>query len=461
MNTFTFLANVADPVGAPATSWDVPGIILLKLLAVIFLVLLNGFFVASEFAIVKVRASQLDALAGPSNGRARLARHVTSHLDSYLSATQLGITLASLGLGWLGEPFLAEMIEPFFALAGVHSAVLIQTVSFALAFTTITILHIVLGELAPKSLAIRKAVPTTLWISRPLRLFYLVFKPAIWLLNGLANWLLKRILRLDPVAENELAHSEQELRLILDESVKASKISKVSQEIVANAFEMRQRLVREVMTPRREVVYLDSGLSFRDNLQRAKTARHTRFPLCADHFDRTIGLVHIKDILAQLDEPEPSLPAITKELLVVPEMMALEKLLTRFRDQQTHLAVVLDEFGGNVGIVTLQDVIAEVIGQLPDEFSLGRREFKRIDEDQFLVDGGLPLHELGDLAGLDWKDEDVTTVGGYVVRRLGHLPRVGEQVRIDGYIVTVEQADGRRVCQLRFQRIVKRNACVR
>jgi CBS domain containing-hemolysin-like protein len=242
-----------------------------------------------------VRASQLDALAAPSNGRARLARHVTSHLDSYLSATQLGITLASLGLGWLGEPFLADMIEPFFALAGVHSAVLIHTVSFALAFTTITVLHIVLGELAPKSIAIRKAVSTTLWISRPLRLFYRVFKPAIWLLNGLANWLLKRILRLDPVAESELAHSEEELRLILDESAKASKISKVSQEIVANAFEMRRRLVREVMTPRGEVVYLDSGLSFRDNLQRAKTARHTRFPLCADHFDRTIGLVHIKD----------------------------------------------------------------------------------------------------------------------------------------------------------------------
>jgi CBS domain containing-hemolysin-like protein len=222
MRTFPFPANVADAVGAPATSWDVPGIIFLKLLAVVFLVLLNGFFVASEFAIVKVRATQLDALAAPSNGRARLARHVTSHLDSYLSATQLGITLASLGLGWLGEPFLADMIEPFFALAGVHSAVLIQTVSFALAFTTITVLHIVLGELAPKSIAIRKAVPTTLWISRPLRLFYLVFKPAIWLLNGLANWLLKRILRLDPVAESELAHSEEELRLILDESAKAS-----------------------------------------------------------------------------------------------------------------------------------------------------------------------------------------------------------------------------------------------
>ena len=451
MNTLSFLANVEGAVGASTTSWDVPGIIILKLLAIAFLVLLNGFFVASEFAIVKVRASQLDALAAPSDGRARLARHITTHLDAYLSATQLGITLASLGLGWLGEPVLADMIEPFFALANITSPVLIETVSFALAFGTITILHIVLGELAPKSLAIRKAVPTTLWISRPLRLFYLVFKPAIWLLNGLANWLLKRIFRLDPVAESELVHSEEELRLILDESAKASKISKVSQEIVANAFEMRRRLVREVMTPRGEVVYLDAALSFRGNLQRAKAARHTRFPLCADHFDRTIGLVHIKDVLTQLDEPEPSLLAIKKELLVVPEMLPLEKLLTRFRDQQAHLAVVLDEFGGNVGIVTLQDVIAEVLGQLPDEFGLERQEFERLNEEEFLVDGGLPLHELGDLAGLEWKDEDITTVGGYVVRRLGRLPRIGERLRIDGYIVAVEQADERRVQQLSFR----------
>jgi CBS domain containing-hemolysin-like protein len=457
MNTLSFLAIAAGAVEAPATSWDVPGIIFLKLSAVVFLVLLNGFFVASEFAIVKVRASQLDALATQGNRRPRLARHITTHLDAYLSATQLGITLASLGLGWLGEPFLAAMIEPFFALANITSPVLIKTISFGLAFGIITILHIVLGELAPKSIAIRKALPTTLWISRPLRIFYVLFKPAIWLLNGLANWLLKHVFHLDPVAENELAHSEEELRLILDESAKAARISPVSQEIVANAFEIRRRLVREVMTPRGEVVYLDASLSFRDNLQRAKAARHTRFPFCAGHFDRTIGLVHIKDILAQLDAPEPSLLAIKKELLVVPEMMPLEKLLTRFRDQQAHLAVVVDEFGGNVGIVTLQDAIAEVIGQLPDEFGLERQEFERLDEEEFLVDGRLPLHELRDLAGLEWKDEDVTTVGGYVVRRLGHLPRVGEQVRFDGYIVTIEQADDRRVCQLLVQRIAKTN----
>jgi len=452
MNTVPLLANVAQAVEAPATSWDAPGIVFLKLLAVVFLVLLNGFFVASEFAIVKVRASQLDTLVAQGIRSARLARHVTSHLDAYLSATQLGITLASLGLGWLGEPFLAHMLEPFFALANITSPALIQTASFTLAFGTITILHIVLGELAPKSIAIRKALPTTLWVSPPLRFFYLVFKPAIWLLNGLANCLLKRVFHLDPVAESELAHSEEELRLILDESAKAARISPVSQEIATNAFEIRRRLVREVMTPRGDVVYLDPSLSFPDNLQRAKAARHTRFPLCVEHFDHTIGLVHIKDILAQVDEPEPSLLAIKRELEIVPEMLPLEKLLTRFRDRQAHLAVVVDEFGGNVGIVTLQHVIAEVIGQLPDEFGLERREFQRLGKGEFLVDGSLPLHEMRHLTGLDWKDEDVTTVGGYIIRRLGHLPRVGEQVRIDGYVVTVEQADDRRVQQLRFRR---------
>jgi CBS domain containing-hemolysin-like protein len=451
MNTLPFLANIADAVGVPATKWDAPGIILLKLLAIVFLVLLNGFFVASEFAIVKVRASQLDALAAPSDGRAQLARHVTGHLDAYLSVTQLGITLASLGLGWLGEPFLADMIEPFFAFANITSPVLIDTVSFALAFGTITTLHIVLGELAPKSIAIRKALPTTLWVSTPLRFFYLVFKPTIWLLNGLANCLLKRLFHLNPVAESELAHSEQELLLILDESAKAARISPVSREIASNAFKIRRRLVREVMTPRGEVVYLDDSLSFRDNFQRAKAARHTRFPLCVEHFDRTIGLVHIKDILAEVDKPEPSLLAIKRELLLVPEMMPLEKLLTRFRDRQAHLALVVDEFGGNVGIVTLQHVVAEVIGRLPDASGLRRRKFERLNEGGFLVEGGMAIHEMRALAGLEWKDEDVTTVGGYVVRRLGHLPRVGEQLRIDGYIITVDQADDRRVQQLSFR----------
>jgi CBS domain containing-hemolysin-like protein len=446
-----------DPVAtvdlaSAAVGWDTPGVIFLKLLAIGTLVALNGFFVASEFAIVKVRTSQLDALVAQGSRRAQHARQVAAHLDAYLSATQLGITLASLGLGWLGEPFLAQMIEPFFALANVTSAALIEAVSFTLAFTSITVLHIVLGELAPKSFAIRKAVPTTLWVCRPLTLFYVVFKPAIVLLNGLANWLLKRVFRLEPVAESELAHSEEELRLIVDESAKSAHISPLSHEIVDNAFNMRLRLVREVMTPRGEVVYLDVNLPFRENLERAKTARHTRFPLCAEHLDRTLGLVHIKDMLAQLEEPNPSLLTIKRELLVVPEMMSLEKLLMSFRARREHLVLVVDEFGASAGIVTLQDVIAEVLGPLPDEFGLGHQEFERLNEEEFLVDGALALHELGDLVGLAWKDEDVSTVGGYVVLKFGHLPSKGEQLRLDGYTVTVEQTDGRRVQQLRFRR---------
>lgn len=453
MNIFLFLASAPEGAGAPATNWDPPGIIFLKLLAILFLVLLNGFFVASEFAIVKVRRSQLETLVTRGNGRGRLAQHMTAHLEAYLSATQLGITLASLGLGWLGEPFLAEMLEPFFALANITSPVLIETVCFAIAFATITVLHIVLGELAPKSIAIRKAVPTTLWISRPLTFFYIVFKPAIWLLNGLANCLLQRIFHLEPVKESASAHNEEELRLILRESARAARISPVSQEIAANAFEIRRRVVREVMTPRPEVVHLDISLSFRDNLQRAKAALHTRFPLCEGYFDNAIGLLHIKDMLAQLDEPEPSLLAIKKELLIVPEMLSLEKLLAQFRDRHGHFAVVVDEFGSNVGIVTLQHVIDEVIGQLPDEFGRERPEFRRVTEGEFLVEGVLPIYEIRHLTGLNWEDENVTTVGGYVVQRIGHIPLPGEQVIIDDYLVTVLEADARRVHQLRFARI--------
>jgi CBS domain containing-hemolysin-like protein len=366
-----FATSLGDPIAPPETGWESPLVIVLKLLAIVFLVLLNGFFVASEFAIVKVRSSQLDALAVQGVGRARLAQNLVSNLDAYLSATQLGVTLASLGLGWLGEPFLAEMIEPFFTLMNISSPELVETVSFAVAFVTITMLHIVLGELAPKSLAITKALPTSLWISWPLRFFYLLFKPAVSLLNGMANWLLKRVLHLDPVAEFDLVHSEEELRWILNESANSAKISRVSNQIVAKVFELRRRLVREIVTPWSEVVCLDPSRSFRENLKRAMGSPHTRFPLCSKHFDHAIGLVHAKNILAQLGEHEPSLLAIREELIVVPETMPLEKLLTLLRDRRASLAVVVNEFGNNVGIVTIQRVIAEVIGHPPQEFYQG------------------------------------------------------------------------------------------
>ena len=235
-----------------ARHWDPPLLLIAKLAAIVALVLLNGFFVAAEFALVKIRASQIDTLAAEGNRRATLAKQVMDNLNAYLSACQVGITAASLGLGWLGEPFLARMLQPFFALAGIESPAVIKSVSFTLAFSVITFLHIVLGEQAPKILAIRKAMPATLFVSGPLRLFYTVFKPAIWFLNAASNWILRHLLRVEPIAEGELAHSEEELRLILEQSEKSEEVTPLGRELVYQcARPARPRGARYHDAPRR------------------------------------------------------------------------------------------------------------------------------------------------------------------------------------------------------------------
>ena len=446
-------ADSAFLAASVAQEWDSPVVLLGKLAVILFLVLLNGFFVAAEFAIVKVRGSQLGALDETGEKRAGFARHVVAHLDAYLSATQLGITLASLGLGWVGEPFLARMIEPIFVLLGLGSTTVIHAFSFTLAFGLITFLHIVLGELAPKSLAIRKSLATTLWVARPLGIFYVIFKPAIWFLNGTANWILKHAFRLEPVGEHELAHSEEELRLILDQSEKSDEVSELGRDLLVNALDLRQRVVRDIMTPRGEVVFLDLEESFEENVKKALESRHTRFPLCRGHLDNAAGLIHIKELMPMMRDPQPDLLRIKRELIPVPEMMSLEKLLTLFLTKHAHLAIVVDEYGGTVGMVTLENVLEEIVGDIQDEFDTEKAEFRKINENEFSVDGSLGLYELSDLAGLELESADVSTIGGYVTHLLGHLPKQGEQVRIENYLVTISQTDGRRVGQLHFRKL--------
>jgi CBS domain containing-hemolysin-like protein len=447
---FLALATLAEGV---AQDWDSPERIVGKLAAIGALVFLNGFFVAAEFALVKVRMSQLEALAEEGNARAARAQTVAGDLDAYLSACQLGITLASLGLGWVGEPFLAQILQPAFALVGISSPAVITSVSFLLAFSVITFLHIVLGEQAPKILAIRKAVPATLIVSGPLRVFYVIFKPAIWFLNVSSNWVLKNVLRTEPVKEGELAHSEEELRLILDESEKSDEVSSIGRDILVNALDMRRRVVRDIMTPRGEVVYLDIEESFEDNVKKALESRHTRFPLCRGHLDNTIGLIHIKELVPLMRDPAPDLMKIKRELIPVPEMMSLEKLLNLFLVRHAHLAIVVDEYGGTVGLVTMENVLEELVGDIQDEFDMEKAEFRKINDQEFMVDGGLGLYELRDLADIELENSDVSTVGGYVTHLLGHLPKQGEQVPIENYVVTVAQTDGRRVGQLHFKKM--------
>jgi CBS domain containing-hemolysin-like protein len=428
-----------------------------QLAAVLVLVGLNGFFVASEFAIVKVRASQLEALEASGQKKARRAIEVTENLDAYLSATQLGITLASLALGWVGEPCVAGLIRPLLLWAGVSSEAFLHTISVGVAFAVITFLHIVLGELAPKTLAISKPVPTTIWISVPLGIFYQMFRPAIWFLNGSASLFLRKILRLSPVGEHELAHSEEELRVILAESEDARQVTSIGKEILINALDLRKRVVRDITTPRKEVIFLNTEDSFEENLKRAVESRHTRFPVCEGHLDNAIGLMHIKDLLVQMREPEPDIMKAKRDILPVPEMMPLEKLLSFFLSKHAHLALVVDEYGGTVGVVTLDNVLAEIVGDIQDEFDTELPEFKRVNADEFVVDGGLALYELKDLAGVHLESEDVSTVGGYVTHLAGNLPAVGDQVQIPPFEVTVTKADGRRVLELRFRRVPEKS----
>jgi CBS domain containing-hemolysin-like protein len=444
------LAPIADVV---AQHWDPLMLLGAKLATIVALVLLNGFFVVAEFALVKIRDSQIRTLAAEGVRRATFVKQIKDNLNAYLSACQVGITAASLGLGWLGEPFLARMFQPFFGLMGIESVAVIKSISFLVAFSAITFLHIVLGEQAPKILAIRKSMAAALFVSRPLRCFYAIFRPAISFLNAASNWVLRHLIHVEPIAEGELAHSEEELRLIVRESEKSAEVTPLGRELVFNVLDLRDRVVRDIMTPRGEIVYFDLEDGFETNVKKAIESKHTRFPLCCENLDNTIGLIHIKELLTLMRAEHPDLLKIKRDLIPVPEMMPLEKLLKLFLSEHAHLALVIDEFGGTVGVVTLENVLEELVGDIQDEFAFEKEEFRKISANEFTVDGALGLYELNELAKLELESADVSTVGGYVTHLLGHLPKQGEQVKIDNYLVTVSQSDGRRVNQLHFKKL--------
>src|SRR5436305_10058363 len=316
-------------------------------------------------------------------------------------------------------------------------------------------MHIVFGELGPKYTAIANPLTVSLRLVRPLGVFYFLFKPAIWLLHKSSNFLLRTVLRRQAVPLTELAHSEEELRLILEQSEKSKEVSALGRKLVLNVLDLRERVVRDIMTPRNEVVYLDLEDDFETNAKKAITSKHTRFPLCRENLDNTVGLIHIKDLVPMMNDPSPDMMRIKRELVPVPEMMPLEKLLTLFLSKHAHLAIVVDEFGGTVGMVTLEDVLEELVGDIQDEFDTDNAEFQKINANECTVDGTLGLYELNDLAKLELESPDVSTIGGYVTHLLGHLPKQGEQVKIDNYLVTVSQTDARRVKQLHFRRLAE------
>jgi CBS domain containing-hemolysin-like protein len=406
------------------------------------LVLLNGFFVAAEFALVKVRPTQIEPYVQAGIHRARVARHMITHLDSYLSATQLGITLASLALGWIGEPAFAWVIEPLVAPFTGPDSPLVHSIALTVSFLVITILHIVLGELVPKSLAIRKSEPVTLWIAFPLFAFYKVTYPAIWLLNHTANALLK-VVGIAPVSEGEMMHDEEELRLLLASS-HASRLSLQKRELLDNVFELSHRMARQIMLPRQDVVYLATTRPVAENLRLARRSGHTRFPLCEGDLDHVIGVIHIKDLFRR-ERPVTSLQEVAREIAFVPETLTLDRLLKRMRTERFHLAAVLDEYGGVSGIVTLEGVIEEIVGQIQDEFDVEDPELLPSGEGVYQVSGGMLIEDLEAELGIELSDRDEDTVGGLVLSELGRNPAVGDVVELGPVKIEVLEVEFNRV----------------
>jgi CBS domain containing-hemolysin-like protein len=431
---------------------------ILYIMGIAFFLLLNGFFVASEFAIVKVRPSQIESDAKENGGDPKLALHVVSHLDGYLSANQLGITISSLALGFLGEPFVKALVYPLLAYAGMPEKGIYWT-SLILAYASFTFLHVVVGELVPKSLAIRKSLAVTKALVGPLHLFFKCFNWVIVFFNGTANWLLKHVLRIEPVSEGEHIHSAEELALLVTQSGQSQEVTETEREILINALGLNELWVREVMTPRNNVIVLDADEPFEKTLEIALRSKHTRFPLVKGHLDNAIGLIHIKDLFKLINDPDPDLMRIKRELKIVPDTMPLDILLKFFLREHAHLAMAVDEFGTPVGIVFMDNIMEELVGDIQDEFDNESSPFTRINEDEFVIEGTMTLNDLGNhVPDLEIDSGEVTTVGGYITQQLGRFPEVGETLEFLGYEARVTSTDGRRVGQAHFRKISKPGA---
>ena len=422
--------------------------ILLQLLLVLFLIFMNGFFVAAEFVCVKVRPSRIETLIQDGSRRARYAKELTDHLDASLSVTQLGITLASLGLGWVGEPAVAELILPMTNAAGLDP-VFGHTIALAIAFTLITSMHIIFGELTPKSMAIQDVEGILLAIAFPMVIFSRIFKPFVWVLNHIANWTARQLGYRSGIEEE--AHTEQEIRLLMEESHRKGLIDDTEAGFVDKVFDFNDLNVREIMTPRTDMVCLYLEDSFRENMKTVLEEKLTRYPLCREDKDHIVGFIHVKDMIhAMAEGRRPILRRLVRKALVVPESMDISVLLKTMQANRSQMAVVVDEYGGTAGIVTIEDIVEEIVGDIQDEFDEERPTAERLEGDVYSVDAKMLLEELEDILEIKIEDDDVDSVGGWLYDHINSEPRVGQMASAAGTTFFVEEIDGWRITRVRI-----------
>lgn len=421
----------------------------LGLLAIVILVFANAFFVATEFALVGARRTRLDEMAREGDRKARLARRAVHSLDHYLSATQLGITLASLGLGWIGEPTLAGLIEGGFSwLPRPVDVIATHGVAAAIAFIIITTLHIILGELVPKAVALLFPEAVSSWLAAPLIGFAWIMAGPIAVLNGTANRLL-RVVGIDPPGESERLHSPEEIRMLVEQSQEGGSLLKADARLLEGVFEFSEKTAQEVMTPRTQMAALEADLTVEAAADQVAIHGRSRYPTYTESLDDIIGVVHAKDILTAVrSRPGQIIRVIMRPPLFVPGTREVEDVLADMKRLKTHLAIALDEYGGTAGLVTMEDLLEEIVGPIYDEHDPQDRTGP--EDGGLQLDGSLSISDFNAEYGASLDDTDYTTIGGYIFGQLGRLPRVGDRVSLGAVTLEVIEMDGRRVRTIRL-----------
>ncbi len=431
------------------------GLDLLKLVLVGILVLANGFFVAAEFALVSVRSTRITELVAQGNPGANWVKKALENPDQVIAATQLGITLASLGLGWVGEPALSHLLAPLIALLPWEiSSELSHTISAGIAFAIITFLHVVVGELAPKSIALQNPEKTSLVVARPTIWTEIIFKPFIWVLNGAGNFLLK-LVGVKPASGHELVHSVEELKMLVTASTDEGVVESDESEMLHAVFEFGELLVRQLMIPRTEISAFEADMPLREAIDIAVHSSFTKFPVYDDDLDNIIGVVHIKDLLRAEQDPNCKdclARSLIREALFVPETVPVKAVLQQFRNQRQHIAIVMDEFSGTAGLVTLEDLMEKIVGEVSDPFDAGIPEIHSISKNTVIIDGLATIDDVNDALGTQFEAPHYDTIAGYFLGVYGRIPKVGAEIEIDGVRLRVEKMDAMRIESLKLTR---------
>ena len=425
--------------------------ILTNLIIIFLLLFANGFFVASEFALVSVRQTRIHQLANEGNKTAAITTKALKELDKYIAATQLGITIASIGLGWVGEATLARIIHPLFDfLPGVSGNVATHSIAVAISFALITFMHVVIGELMPKSIALQYPEQTTLLVTRPLVFTAKIFTPFIYLLNGFGNFMLK-LMKIPPAHPSSAVHTEEELGMIIDASYKGGVLNETESFLLKNSLKFTDLIAKQIMVPRCGVISIPVNIPINDLENLILEHQYTRYPVYEDNFDNIIGILHVKDLYSSLARHKQiELRKILRKPLFVPETMSADVLLDSYKKNKTEIAVVVDEFGGMSGIISLEDVLEEICGEVQDEFDEEENNFnvKEIGENEFIVNGLYRVEEFFKYFGIEREEDEVDTVGGLVQRVLGRIPCAGDEADIENLHIKVVELKGRRVSKL-------------